>query len=284
MKDNKLARAGLKRVGVAPHNPNWTEENASLLRPSEAYRTSGDEALMGEICRETPEVHLMDDARDILTARKVLDAMHLDPDTSTELLTKLGISYEEAEHVFSSVQLAKFANNGVRQIMPQPWWKRSMLKMQNYVDEPHEERAAPGRGTHYESRAAAMILNDPARLELMRREEEKKDELAFQQELIRREKQEEQSVIATVMLAVGGYLEDDFDVAEDSIKADVVKRFIRKNDLNKRRDYIACCEQADPPRDPKISLLSPQNVKYLRDLIDIMNSLDDNDDDKITWV
>jgi hypothetical protein len=274
MEGNDLARKGLKKVGVYPFNPNWAEQNAGALKPSEAYKTNGDQAEMGRICLDMPEVHTLTDAKHILTAKRSLEAMRSDPSGSEECLKRLGTTFEDAEHLFTSVKLAKYSNNPLQNIMQHPWWKKSLVNINEFV-------APDARGTHYESRAAGMILNDEPRMQLL--EEERRELEEFQKELIMRERLDGQRLLAGTMLAIGGYLDPGFDPDDDTIKADAIKRFIRNNNLHRREDYAAACARCEPPRDAAKGLLQSASVQYLRQTIELNDSLPVDSPDKIQW-
>lgn len=282
MKDNTLAKVGLKKVGVEPYNPNWPEENEHLFLPSEAYKTNGDAQAIAEICRDNEDIHTLTDARNILCATRALAKMQEDPAATAGACEALGVTTDELEGLLHNVELQKFANNSIAGTLVQPWWFKKLAKM-------NEVPAAAGEGngrrvvegTFYESRAQAMILNDPPRRARMELEQERKDEEAFQKELEKQEKIQEQEVIVDVMKVLDGYVHDDFDV-EDGLKAEPVKQFIRRNRLSRRADYIAAC--AAVGRDVSKGLLHQQSLKYLHDLVLLNNSLADDNAEKIEWI
>lgn len=70
--NNALAKAGMRKVGFYPYNPKWVEEHAQVFKPAEAFSTSGDNAVMAQICNENPEVTTLADARNVLTATRLL--------------------------------------------------------------------------------------------------------------------------------------------------------------------------------------------------------------------
>jgi hypothetical protein len=285
MEGNALARAGMKKVGVSPFNPNWVKMNAAAFKPSEVYKTNGDQALMGAICRDMPDVHTLTDARHILTAKRSLAAMQDNPESCRQLYELLGTTKEDLESLMISVRLGEHANNPINGVLAHPWWQAKLEKMGEIPAEPNGEGTGGARrGSHYESRAAGLVLNSPERLALMVADTEAKELDAFLKEAERLQKAEEQAIITNVLLGAGDYLDDDFDCDTDTVKADVVKKFIKKNNVNKRDDYIEACLQSVPPRTAGQGLLHPANLLYLRSMIESNEALDQDSEDRINWM
>ena len=70
--NNAFAKAGMRKVGFYPYNPKWVEEHAQVFKPAEAFSTSGDNAVIAQICNVNPEVTTLADARKVLTATRLL--------------------------------------------------------------------------------------------------------------------------------------------------------------------------------------------------------------------
>jgi hypothetical protein len=283
MEGNVLARAGMKKAGVSPFNATWAKDNAACFKPSEVYKTSGDHALMAEICRETPGVNTLTDARNILTAKRMLNAMSEHSEEFDKVFQNAGFTYEEARAVLIAVRLAEHANHPINNILVHPWWRKLLIKMGEIPEEPNGEGDAALRGSTYENRAKGMILNDPVRCQMLKDKQEAQDEEEFRKEAERQHKMEEQQIITKKMLEIGGYLDDTFDCGTDTLKVDVMKKFIKNNNLHKRQDYADKCQAAVPPRPVSKGLLQPACVQYLRMTIEWSDALDVDSVDRINW-
>ena len=105
---NELARKGFKATGMHPFNPAWVEQNMHKMSFSQAYSTDNTNRDIATTAI-THHVEGYQEAKDILTAKKIMKTISSEPATITSLLAASQVSYEDYQAMINRVSTSQYS-------------------------------------------------------------------------------------------------------------------------------------------------------------------------------